>query len=219
MIFKIKKKAVFFDMDGVVVDSMRFHVKAWILALSDFGIKADEIEIFRREGMTGDSSIKEIISLYSDNSDQIDIKLLIEKKHLYFEKYEIQAYDEIFEILNYLKEKQIKLALVTGSERRSVNHLLEEKLYSLFDFIITSDDVEKGKPDPEPYLKAIEKIEIDNSFCLVVENAPMGLISAKNAGLDVVAVETTLPKKELLGADLVVRNHKELFKVIKMLNI
>ena len=216
MIFDSQKDAIFFDMDGVVVDSMRFHANAWVLALADFGVEAEEIEIYRREGMTGDSSIREIISLCGVNPDEVDIKSLIEKKHSYFEKYEIKPYDEIYIVLSYLKDKGKKLALVTGSERRSVNHLLDESLSSFFDIIITSDDVLNGKPHPEPYQKAIDGIGIDKNRCLVIENAPMGIISSKKAGLDVIAVETTLPKVELSLADTIVRNHKELFEVMKM---
>jgi beta-phosphoglucomutase-like phosphatase (HAD superfamily) len=74
-------------------------------------------------------------------------------------------------------------------------------LEGVFEIIITGEMVSNGKPDPEPYLKAVNELNVDKESCLVVENAPAGITSAKSAGLTCFAVQTSLPEEYLKSAD------------------
>ena len=86
-----------------------------------------------------------------------------------------------------------------------------------FDVIISGDDTEKGKPNPEPYLAAMQKLNILPIESLVIENAPLGIQSAKTAGAYCIAITTTLGREYLKEADEVVKNHRELFvRLIKI---
>jgi beta-phosphoglucomutase-like phosphatase (HAD superfamily) len=86
-----------------------------------------------------------------------------------------------------------------------------DKFYpGIFDVIVSGEDVKNGKPDPEPYEKAIAKLGLSKDECLVVENAPLGIESAKNAGVFCVGVPTYLDKTKLHEADIIVKNHAEL---------
>jgi beta-phosphoglucomutase-like phosphatase (HAD superfamily) len=80
---------------------------------------------------------------------------------------------------------------------------------ALFDYILTSEDIENGKPSPDPYLKAQEALNVSPSECLVVENAPLGIASAKSAGMKVVALTSTVSEDYLRDADWIISNLSE----------
>ncbi len=204
-------QAVLFDMDGVIVDSMPLHVETWKKAFCDKGINIDDIDIYRREGMSGVASVREIFhEKGKKNISDDEIIDLMSIKHGYFENMKIDVYPDVFRLLQFLCEKEIKIALVTGSTRRSVNHILDEKMRSMFSAIVTADDTEKGKPYPHPYLRAIELLDTDPENAIVVENAPLGIESAKRAGLECYAIQTTLTGIHLEKADRVFLSHIEL---------
>ena len=93
--------------------------------------------------------------------------------------------------------------MVTGTSRRNIEHHFGAWLQN-FDAIVTADDVKRTKPDPEPYLQALAKLGLDAAACVVVENAPLGVRSAKAAGLRVIAVTSTNPAELLKEADVIV---------------
>ena len=125
----------------------------------------------------------------------------------------------IREVLNYLHSKGVQCWVVTGSGQRSLLDNLQTTFPSIFTGFITAYDVQYGKPNPEPYLKAWERSGFDKSECIVVENAPLGVRAGKAAGLFTVAVNTgILPDSALAdeGADLVLPNMQALLKWIKI---
>jgi len=89
-----------------------------------------------------------------------------------------------------LKKEGYKMALVTGTARREVGHILPTDLLKLFDYTLTGDEVKAGKPDPEPYTRALEALELSSQEAVVIENAPFGITSAKRAGIYCIAVCT-----------------------------
>ena len=203
-------------MDGVIVDSMKHHAYCWKTILGQYGMNVQDMDIFRREGMTGIVSVEDIFKEKGVRlPDESAMRELISRKHVMFEKRKIEVYPHVKEILSYLYNKNIKLALVTGSLRRSVTHSIPVDILSLFKVLITSEDVSKGKPDPEPYLKALEFLGAKRENSLVVENAPMGIISAKSAGLNCFAIETTLGSAYLSQADAVFHDHCSLLDYFK----
>ena len=103
-----------------------------------------------------------------------------------------------------LKKKLIKTAIITGANRARLDELLAGHLKGFFEIAVTSDDVTNTKPFPEPYLKGAALLKLSPADCLVIENAPLGIRSAKEAGMTVIAVRTTLPDKYLRQADYIV---------------
>jgi beta-phosphoglucomutase len=92
------------------------------------------------------------------------------------------------------------------------------KFYSgLFDIIITGDEMERGKPNPDPYLKALEKLDLTKNECIAIENSPFGITAAKRAELFCVAVASTLEPEKLQHADTVFEDHTALFNYLKSL--
>ena len=205
--------AILFDMDGVITDTMPAHCQAWIRTLREFfKIEVPEIEIYRREGEKSDKSVPEILAKYGALVLPGQLQEAIQAKADLFNKL---AGKKVFYpgIASFLKKisRYKTLALVTGTQKKEVERMLSGSFRHLFKVVITCNDVEHGKPDPEPYLKAQDLLQVSPQESLVIENAPLGIQSAKSAGIQVCALATSLPKEELTTADYLCRNHTELF--------
>ena len=211
-----KYSTVLFDMDGVIVDSMQWHAEAWQRVFRENNLELPKMEIFIREGMSGLASIIDILkSNDKPVPDENELKSYLNRKLEIFETREVGIYPHIMDILSLVRQRKLKTGLVTGSLKRTVRYMLSDNQLSSFDVIIPVDDIRNGKPHPEPYLKAIEKLEADPREVLVIENAPLGIISAKQAGADCFAIETTLGEQHLKDADKVFKNHEDLLKYLK----
>ncbi len=199
-------RAVLFDLDGVITDTMQFHYEAFHRAFGRLGIDVTPLDIYTREGMPSMKLGKALLEEYGVSVSDEELKKTVEeKRELYRQIAEgkIRAYPGVPETLAMLRENGVKLALVTGSNRKSVTKVVEEAcLEGMFDTIVTSEDTERGKPFPDPYVKGMEKLGADKAYSVVVENAPMGIKAAKAAGVDyVIAVTTTLPEQYFKDAD------------------
>jgi len=209
-------RAILFDMDGVIVDSMRFHALSWKKVFAEKGVFLEDSDIFRREGMSGMASVEDIFREKGFTVPEKEaVAELIARKHSCFEEYNIKLYPLAVEILKFLKKHEMLIGLVTGSGRRAVTHSIPQDVLSLFDTIISSDDVKCGKPDPEPYACALGSLSLKAEEALVVENAPLGITSAVSAGICCYAIETTLPAESLKGACRVFGSHKAFFDYIQ----
>lgn len=197
-------KAICFDMDGVVVHTMPHHVEAWRFAFKEKGYDHNELEFYLREGMPGRKTIMDIFksSQLPVTEEEIE-EIYVIKRNYFKENANYTFIKETLSLLEYLYKKEIPISLVTGSRREFVDEVLE-KLPVEFNSVITGDDVIEGKPSPEPYLKPMSKLSFDPSEWLVIENAPLGIESAKQAGAFCLAVETTLEEKYLTKADVIV---------------
>jgi beta-phosphoglucomutase len=210
------RHAILFDMDGVIVDSMRFHAAAWKQVLGEYGVIVDDIDIYLREGMSGRQSVEDIFFEYGKPlPDEQVFQELIAKKHALFESNHIGLYPCVETILAWIKSCNMLTGLVTGSLKRSVDYVLKPGVQSQFNVVITAEDVSKGKPDPEPYMRAIERLGVKPEQTLIVENAPMGIRSARSAGITCYALETTLPGRYLKEADKIFSDHRSLFEILK----
>ena len=211
-----KYKAVLFDMDGVIADSMHWHAESWQKVFNDFGIELSKAEIFKREGMSGLASIIDIIKEKGKRIPGNDELHLLQKNKLeLFETGKVEVYPYAIDILEIVHLKNLKTGLVTGSLRRSVDFILPAEIVKYFDVIVTVDDINNGKPHPEPYLKAMKELDSGPEETLVIENAPLGIISAKEAGADCYALETTLDSCHLEEADMIFRSHEQLLNYLK----
>ncbi|MFQ5629724.1 MAG: HAD family hydrolase, partial [bacterium] len=142
-------------------------------------------------------------------------KLAHEKENTVIAEKKIAVFPAISDVLTELRNSTTKLGMVTGSNLKLIQSVISQAIQNLFDVIITADDVTNGKPAPEPYLCAAKKLQIPSENCLVVENAPMGIQSAKAAGMQVIGITTTLSRQHLQHADFVVENFQELRKTLK----
>jgi beta-phosphoglucomutase len=199
-----KVRAVIFDMDGVITDTMSYHMKAWRLVLARHGLRVSKNDIYKREGQKGINSVEEIFSDYGKEFDLSEgKKILLEKEELFKEIVKKRFISGSRKFLKWLKKSGFKLALVTGTARHEVHKILPDEIFALFDVVVCGCDVQNGKPHPEPYLTALKKLKISSHQAVVVENAPFGIQSSKAAGIRCLALETSLPKEFLKNADAV----------------
>lgn len=199
-------KAVLFDLDGVITDTAQFHYEAFRQAFKKLGMDVKALDVYTREGMPSMMIGRSLVDEFGVKVSDEVLKRTVEEKRELFRKMaagNAKAFKGVPETMAMLRQNGIKLGLVTGSNRKTVMKVIEETgLENAFDAIVTSEDTERGKPFPDPYLKGMEKLGVDKEYCVVVENAPLGVKAAKAAGADyVIAVTTTLPEQYLIEAD------------------
>ena len=189
-------------MDGVVVDSMPYHIQSWKEALSTIDMPVSDLEIYLLEGMTGRETM-EIFASKSNRSlsDETVENVIRLKRKIFNDIFTVTLMKGVKDFLFELKDRRYNLALVTGTRLEVVKKVLQMGLNDIFKVIVTGERVNKGKPDPEPYLKAVDELGARKEDCIVIENAPAGITSAKNAGLTCFAVQTSLPEEYLKDAD------------------
>jgi HAD superfamily hydrolase (TIGR01509 family) len=210
-------KAVIFDMDGVLVDSMSDHAEAVQHIFDEIGVEMDKKDIFEREGERTVDIMRFLLQKGSGDASQFDISDIVERYIAEFNRIaEFKVFEGMLECLANLKDK-FDLAVVSGSDRPIVYDIIESEYPGIFMELVTADDVHRGKPEPDPYLKAIEMLGISSDEAIVIENAPMGVESAKKAGLCCVAVPTYLDAEKFHQADMVIENHTRLVEFLNEL--
>lgn len=207
----------FFDLDGVVLDSMPYHTKAVAEACEKFAVTITQEDVYVNEGsLTFDVMQKIFERNLKILTKEVYFEIFKLHKKIFIEKYSkfVKPFDGIYDILNELKRHNKKLALVTGSDIDIVKSDLPKDIEQLFDVIITADKINFRKPHPEPYQKAMNLIGATPQNSVAVENSPTGITAAKNAGLFCMGIATTLPVEYLSKADIVFKNHFELKKFV-----
>jgi HAD superfamily hydrolase (TIGR01509 family) len=224
------KQAYFFDMDGVLFDSMPNHAIAWEEVMKQHALPFTARDCYLNEGRTGESVIREAMwKARNRDATPHEIKTIYAEKSAYFTMLEQKAggtptIQGVEEVLHYVEACGDQIWVVTGSGMRSLLDNLNTVLPPVFshDRMITAFDVVKGKPDPEPYLKAWERSGLSKEQGVVIENAPLGVRSGKSAGLKVYAVNTgVLTQEDLLqaGADKVFASMKDLLIYLQAENV
>jgi beta-phosphoglucomutase len=212
-LFNFKVRAIIFDMDGVITNTMPYHFRAWKNVLKDRGISATYLDIYSREGQRGLQSLEEIGHKYQKTfSHQDALRMLQEKEELFKRIVRTRFVPGARRFIKRMHQRNFHMAIVTGTSRDELHRILPDDVYKLFMFAVTGNEVVNGKPHPEPYLKALAALKVSIKESIVIENAPLGIRSAKAAGLRSLALETSLPKKYLKEADQVFQNWDELVR-------
>lgn len=213
---KTNFKTILFDMDGVVIDSEKLHLKAMGLSLDKHDIAFNKSILNDYVGRSDESFFQFVF----DNIDSsIEVKVLMEDKNIFFEHLlkELQYVEGFTDFIQFVNTQKLKTALVTSSSNytvKMVNDLLNLAPY--FEVIVAEEDTEKHKPHPDPYLLALTKLKANNKESLVLEDSINGIISGKEAGCVVVGLTTSFDGITLLdaGADFVVDSYTELIEMI-----
>ena len=215
-------KAVFFDQDGVLYNSMPYHATSWAWAMTKHGMPYTPEECYRNEGRTSTGVIQEYHErIFGTPASPELIEAIYADKSARFTEMTggfPGIIPDVDKVLQWLHEQGIQCWVVTGSGQRNLINALNETFDHVFTGIISSFDVTKGKPDPEPYLKAWERSGFKKEECVVVENAPLGVRAAKAAGLFTIAVNTgPLPDSDLYDehADIVLPDMQALLAWFK----
>jgi len=192
-------RAVIFDMDGTLIDSMGIWVQVDKEYLIKRGITPPE-DIF--EDIEGGNSIVEVAQYFKEKFKIEDTpqEIIAEWTAMVLEHYKIDVVLKpgTLELLEYLKANNIKIGLGTSNSEYLAEIVLKKNgVYDYFDKIIAGCDDIKGKPFPDIFLKGAEMLEVEPKDCLVVEDVLVGVRAAKNAGMQVYAVYDEHAKRDL----------------------
>ena len=214
---KKKLKAVLFDMDGVLFDSMPYHSEAWHTVMKSHGLTLSREEAYMHEGRTGASTINIVFQReLGREATQEEIESIYQEKSVLFNSYpEAKRMPGAWELLQKVKKDGLIPMVVTGSGQLSLLERLEHNYPGMFrkELMVTAFDVKYGKPNPEPYLMALKKGGLKADEAIVVENAPLGVEAGHNAGIFTIAVNTGPLNGQVLldaGADLLLPSMKAL---------
>lgn len=192
--FPYPLKAVLFDMDGVLFNSMPYHAEAWHQVMKNHGLELSREEAFMHEGRTGAATINIVYQRsYGHDATPEEIEAIYAEKSRIFNSYpEAEAMPGACELLQKVKAAGLTPVLVTGSGQRSLLTRLQHSFPDIFtpDHMVTAFDVKYGKPHPEPYLMGLQKAGVSAHEALVVENAPIGVQAGVAAGIFTIAVNT-----------------------------
>jgi beta-phosphoglucomutase len=204
-------EGVLFDLDGVIVDTLHYHYLAWNHMFKKFGGSVSEHTVLLHEGRNS----REILPILMKES-RVSIpenqweKFIETKRDYYRSIVQVKQYPGAFAVIDKLKGRGYKIALVTACALENMRHSINSEQQKHFDFILTGEGVPRAKPFPDPYLTAAGSMKVKPEKCLVVENAPLGIEAAKNAGMYCVAIETTLGREYLSSADCILQNINDL---------
>lgn len=186
-------KAVVFDMDGTLYDTERIYQVAWRAAARDFHMDEERIER-AVEACVGRNPHDTLAYFEQNLSDVVDYETFVERRRVYYDQ-QIDALGGIplkrgvRELMTYLKENGILIALATATRReRTLDNLQKTGLYDYFDAIITGDMVENGKPHPETFLTAAKALGVAPEECIGVEDSFNGVRSISASGMTTVMV-------------------------------
>jgi beta-phosphoglucomutase len=200
-----------FDLDGVLVDTAKYHFLAWKKLADQLDIPFTEEDNERLKGVSRIKSLDILLSLGNKSYSEDERNKFMEQKNKEYVRY-ISLMDEreilpgVIELLNQLKDRKLKIALGSASKNSGLI-LKNTKLQDYFDVIVDGNDVSKAKPDPEVFLLGAKRIGIPASQCIVFEDAYAGIEAAKKAGMLAIGVGN---RKSLPHADVLVETLENL---------
>jgi beta-phosphoglucomutase len=202
-------KGILFDFDGTLADTMAEHFLAWKAALGDYGISIEASDYFPFEG----TGLNELARKFTHNlslPEKALHSLVLRKKELFIDRQPAAFYPGVESLILELKKRNVPMAIVTASHLDQLSSSVPERFLEQFDALITGDLVVRGKPDPEPYLRGAARLGLLPEQCIAVENAPLGVQSARRANIYCIALCSTVNRKDLAEADEIVDQFEDL---------
>lgn len=204
-------KAVIFDMDGVLVETEPFHVRAMIEILEEDSIDVSEDEILEYVGLAYPEKLKIIFAKKGIDRDIPELSKKIHRKYIKLIKGKIKPMKGVIELIEKIFKSSLKVGLVTSSNENQTSVILSStNTRKYFDVVVTGDDVKNKKPNPECYVLVSKKLGIKPEHCLAIEDSVYGVTAAKKAGMKCIALTSTTHRKKLKDADLIVDSLNEI---------
>ncbi|MDD4202632.1 MAG: beta-phosphoglucomutase family hydrolase [Candidatus Omnitrophica bacterium] len=197
-------KAVIFDLDGVVVDTVKLHYAAWKKMFDEYGVYFD-FEIYKQkvDGIVRNDGARNVLSHLKEN--QI-VEAASKKEKYFLEKISSQGidiYDDAIVLIKKLKKENVKIGVISSS--KSCKMILEKiDLLKDIDTVVSGKDIKNGKPHPEIFLKAVKNMDLKSQECIGIEDAILGIDAVKNAGMKAIGIDRYNDPARLNKADIVV---------------
>jgi len=200
------KAGALFDWDGVIIDSSAQHEESWEMLADEIGKPLPEDHFVSGFGMKNQLIIPQILG-WTNDPDEVDTYSL-RKEFLYREIVRERGIDPlpgVVELLQMLRAHDVPCSVASSTHRENIETIFDSiGLRGFFNAVVTAEDVSHGKPHPEVFLKAAEKIGRKPEHCVVFEDAHVGIEAGLAAGAKVIAVATTNDIADLGKADIAV---------------
>lgn len=196
--------AVLWDLDGVLVDSTRHHYEAYRRLLAECGRGLTFDEFRNLIGLRNETILRRLLGELPPEEVE---RLSRRKEDLFRERIagNVEALPGAVGLVRRLREEGVLMAIVSSTPRANIDLILGSLgLADAFSAVVGAEDARRGKPDPEGFLVAAERVGVAPAGCVVLEDAPEGIAGAKAAGMRCIGVATTRPAERLSQADLVV---------------
>jgi beta-phosphoglucomutase family hydrolase len=202
--------AVIWDMDGVLADTAPQHLRAWQETFAKRGIKFTEADFMRGFGVRNNVIIKSVLG---EDITGAEIETIAREKEATFRGIigkNVKPLPGALELLKALDERGIKMAIASSTVMENIRLIVGSLgIEKYFKAVITGHDVTEGKPHPQVFLKAAQRLGAEPGYSIVFEDAVAGVKAAKSAGMYCVAITTTHPREKLKEADLIVDTLEE----------
>jgi beta-phosphoglucomutase family hydrolase len=203
-------EAVIWDMDGVLADTAPYHLLAWQETFAKRGIKFTKEDFMRGFGIRNDAIIRNVLG---EKTTKAEIETIAQEKEATFRRIigkDIKPLPGVLELLGQLQDRGIKMAIASSTVIENIRLIVGSLgIEKYFEVIITGHDVTEGKPSPQVFLKAAQRLGADPKNCLVFEDAVAGVKAAKRAGMHCVAITSSHPREKLAEADLILDSLEE----------
>jgi HAD superfamily hydrolase (TIGR01509 family) len=197
--------AVIFDMDGVIVDSEPYSMRALIDVLRQYGIDPTEAEIRRSYGRRIRDDFADYFSRYGVTAHLETAIARKEARYYHLAAGHLKPFPGVMRLLKRLRARGHGLALASSGDRVKVAFGMQAlSLDGTFEAVVCGNDVTRSKPDPEIYLLAAQRLKVPPAACVAIEDAPAGVEAAKRAGMRCIAVANSVAREQLQPADLIV---------------
>lgn len=208
----VSLKGILFDFDGTLADTMEGHYQAWKSALAEYGIALQAREYYPLEGRGLHDVAREFTRKWSWTEVAVG-ELVRKKKQYYVQRQSIVFFPGVESLVSDLRTRGVPMGIVTAGHLDQLQMSVPKRFLDQFDVLVTGDLIERSKPDPEPYLRGAEKLGLAPPDCVAVENSPLGIRSARNAGMYSIGVCSTVGRADLNEADEVLERFEDLRKL------
>ena len=200
-----KPKAIIWDMDGVIADTAPYHLKAWQESFRKRGVAFTEDDFRRNFGQRNDTIIRDTLGKLTSLNEIDTISREKERNFRKAVRQNIRPLPGAIELIKSLGQHGYKLALASSAPLENIKLVTKGLgIDNYFDTIVSGKDVTEGKPSPQGFLLAAQRLVVEPENCIVTEDAIAGITAAKRAGMHCLAVTNTHPRPSLTEADLVV---------------